>query len=334
MSSYITISVLITTYNRVKFLETTVSLFIAQIVGAGLVDCVEVVIGNDASFDGTSEYLQRIKEQYPFVRIVNRSKNLGFSGNLDQLVNMARGEYVWFFGEDDLIVEGSLTQVLQSIYIDNPNYILINTINIKSLDDRNIHYEIFGDKRLNIDIDVLIENFGNEAGKLLKIKNWLYLTNLLSAVVCKKKLFLDWTDKAGQYVRKDNLYAWQAPVIMGIARLGGLKIMADPLILHRKNENHWSGSALKLLRLNLYDSYEISNIIKEYIPNEYAGYQKRYAAFVLATILSAKKDGINVNQYIIDAIKINYNCYPYNIRFLAALFIPGILLRVCAKYAS
>ncbi len=330
MDTNIILSVLITTYNRVKFLETTTSLFISQIISEGLADRVEIVIGNDASSDGTAEYLNQIKANHQFVKIINHPKNLGLSGNVEALVAIARGEYIWHFGEDDLIIEGSVKRVLQSIHINNPNYILINTINIISLDDKNLDYKIIEGNRLNIKEDVLIENFEAEAeaDKLLKIENWLYLMGLLSAVACKKKLFLDWMDRAKQYVRKENLYLYQAPIIMGISKLGKLNIIAEPLVLHRKNENHWSKSIHKILSLNLYDSSEILDVLKEYMPNECAGYQKRFAAFVLASILSAKKRGINVNKYIIDAIKRNYNCYPYNFRFLIALLTPGIIFRV------
>lgn len=326
-----TLSVLIITYNRVKFLETTVSRFVSQIINDGLSDRVEVVIGNDASSDGTAEYLDSLQAKHQFVRAVNHPKNLGVSGNIEELVAMARGDYIWMFGDDDLITEGAVKKILLSIGTNAPNYILMNTQNILSLDDRNLDYKFSGGARLDLQQDVLIKNFEKEAHRLSKIGNWLYLTGLISTVACKKKLFLDWMDMAKQYVREENVYLYQAPIIMGIAKLGGLNIVAEPLILHRKNENHWTGSVHKILGVNLYDSGEISNIVKDYMPGEYVEYKKRFAAFVLATILFAKENRVNVNKYIIDAIKRNYDCYPYNIRFLFVLLMPGIILRAYSR---
>lgn len=325
------LSVLITTYNRVEFLKTTSSIFISQVISDGLADRVEIVIGNDASPDTTDEYLNELRPKYGFVKIVSHPENLGYPGNFKKLAEMARGDYLWSVGEDDLITEGAVEKVLQSIRANSPNYVLINTKNILSFDDRNLDYKIIGGNRLDIQEDVLIEDFEKESEKLLKIKNWLYLTNLCSSVIYKKKLLLDWLGAAEQRVNKDNLYAWQAAVIMGISKTGNLYIMAEPLVLHRKNENHYTGSVHKMLKLNLYDSSELLGVIKEYMPDEHSEYQKRFAAFILATILSAKKRGTNVNKYIIDAIKRNYNCYPYNIRFLIALITPGIVFRVYAK---
>ena len=327
MRNGLILSVVIPTYNRVKFLETTAAIFISQIIAAGLADQVEIVIGNDASSDGTREYLNQLQPRHKFIKVLNHSKNLGVSGNIESIIAAARGEYIWGFGEDDLIIDGSVGRILESISSGVPNYLLINTKNIISLDDSNKKYEIVGGSRLNIQKDVWIDNFESEADKLLKIPNWLYLTGLLSTMVFRKALFLDWLEAAKKRVREENVYLYQAPLIMGIARLGKLNIIATPLILHRKNENHWSKSVYRILTVNLYDSSEISDIIKEYMSSEYAGHRKRFAAFVLATILEAKKNGIVVNKYIFDALKRNYNCYPYNLRFLVVLLIPSLILR-------
>ncbi len=196
-----------------------------------------------------------------------------------------------------------------------------------SLDDRNLKYEIVGDGRLNIKSDTLIFDFETGADKLLKIENWLYLTNLLSAVAFRKRLFLDWIGEAKKSVRPDNVYLFQAPLIMGMSKLGRLGMIAETLVLHRKNENNWSKSISRILAVNLYDSSEILDIIKEYLPGEYVKYQNRFAANIFSTLLSAKKSGEAVNKYIIDALRKNYYCYPYNIRFLFIFLMPGIILK-------
>lgn len=321
------LSVLLTTYNRVTFLETTVSLFVAQIISEGLSDQVEIVIGNDASSDGTREYLDGLQLKYPFIKVLHHPVDLGLSGNLEAIMTAARGEYVWPFGDDDLIVGGAVKRVLQVIVHEKPNCIILNTKNILSMDDRNMKYEIAGEDRLGIGEDVAIGNYEAEKEKLFKIENWLYLTNLLSAVVFRKKMFSDWIREAKKYVREENVYLFQAPLLLGIAKEGGLYLVAKPLILHRKNENNWSKSAASILLVNLYDGGEILAVIRKHMPREYPRYQKRFAANIFSTILSAKKGGEDVRKYCIDALRMNYGCYPYNLRFLAILLIPGAILR-------
>lgn len=321
------LSILITTYNRVGFLETTVSLFVSQIINGRFADQVEVIIGNDASSDGTQEYLNQLQAQHSFIKVLNHPKNLGLSGNIEKITAAACGEYIWHFGEDDLIIEGSVKRILDIIHTHDPNYLVINTQNILSLDNRNKEYTIAGENRLQITKDIFIHDFQAEKKMLVPLENWLYLTGLLSAVACKRALFLEWMDRAKRYVQNENVYLYQAPIIMGISQVGKLYIIADPLILHRKNENHWYASVSKILTVNLYDSSEVAEIVKEYMPSEYARYQKRFAAFVLATIISAKKSGTKVTAYIFDALKRNYNCYPYNIRFLIMLILPRAVVK-------
>jgi len=331
MNTDITLSILITTYNRVAFLETTVSRFISQILKEDASDRVELVIGNDASSDGTEEFLNRLAGEYPFVKVLNHKKNLGLSGNVEKIVALSRGEYIWHFGDDDLITDGAVKKILASIYTHSPNYILINTVNIESLDERNLDYKIIGERRLDIQTDMFVQNFTAEADDVRKIHGWLYLTGLLSAVACKKKLFVDLMVEAKKHVRADNVYLYQTPIIIGISQFGELYLIASPLVLHRKNENNWTNAVSKILQVNLYDASEVVRVVKEYMPGEYKEYQKRFAAFVLATLLDAKKKRVNVTAYIFDALRKNYNCYPYNIRFAFLLFLPAALVRVFLK---
>lgn len=328
MNNDILLSVVMPTYNRVKFLETAVSCFISQIIDGAFEDRIEIVIGNNASSDGTRDYINKLEAKYKFVRTINHSSNLGISGNIEKLIDMARGQYIWLFGDDDLIAAGALKRVLNSLEANNPNYIVINTSNIVSLDDNNTKYEIIDANRLGIKEDIFINNLAADGPKLSRAKDWLYLTNLLSAVAFKKKLFLDQVAKAKEYVRQENVYLFQAPIIMGIAESGRLNIVAECLVLHRKNETQWSESAQGMFTVSLYDSAEISSVIKDYIPNEYENYKKRFAAYAFGVIVAAKEKGVNVNKYIIDAFKENFKVYPYNIRFLITLFTPGIVFKL------
>src|SRR3989339_28629 len=103
MKKEIILSILIPTYNRVLFLETGVENLVNQIKSAGLQLTVEIVIGNDASKDDTSKYVDEITTQYDFVRGFNHPKNLGLSQNIEFLVKEAHGKYILISGDDDLL---------------------------------------------------------------------------------------------------------------------------------------------------------------------------------------------------------------------------------------
>lgn len=133
--------------------------------------------------------------------------------------------------------------------------------------------------------------------------------------------------EAKLYIRPDNVYLFQAQIIIGIARWGRLNIISDCLVLHRKNETHWSKSLDDILKVSLYDSSEVLRVIKKYIPSEYKNYQKRFAAYVFGDLLAAKRNGLGVTKYAFNALVKNYNCYPYNIRFLIVLLTPSIIFK-------
>src|SRR3989338_5158163 len=171
MNKEIILSVIIPTYNRVSFLETTVNCFISQIKKDALENEVEIIIGDDTSPDSTREYLEKLEASYPFIKTFTNVKNLGLSGNVEKLVRTARAEFIWLFGDDDLTTPSSLKRILQSIKSDNPNVILLNTANIVSHDDRNLDYTILGENRLSISRDVYVESFQAEKTKLAAVKN-------------------------------------------------------------------------------------------------------------------------------------------------------------------
>jgi len=328
MNSKPILSVIIPTYNRVKFLETTVNGFISQITEGNFQEEVEIVIGNDAAFDEkTNEYLKKLEVSYPFIKTFTNEKNLGLSGNVVKLVETAQGDFIWLFGEDDLITPLSVKRALESIKEDNPNIIIFNTINITSLDDSNLKYETWGDDRLSIKEDLFVESFKGNEKKLSYIKNWLYLTNLISAAAFKKDLFLSNLQKAKKYVRFESVYLFQAPLIVGMAKQGRIKMISKRCVLHRKNETHWSKNIEGKFTVSLYDGSEIVRLIKEYMPSEHKAYQTILASHTLGIIREGKKTGQNVTKYIIDAIKRYYSCYPYNIRFIIMLFIPKFIFK-------
>ena len=328
MNKELILSIVIPTYGRVKFLETTVNLFIAQIVQGGFENEVEIVIGDDASPDETATYLNTLEKKYPFIRPVINIKNLGVSGNVEKIITLARGKFIWGFGEDDLITKNALKKVLDSIKMDDPNIILLNTINITSLDDKNLNYKLWGHNRLDMNKDIFITSFKDEKDKLAPVKKWFYLSNLISAVVFRKELFLAGLPETKKYLRAENVYLFQGPIIIGIATRGRLKLMADRLVLHRKNENHWSGKTEGLFRINLYDASEAIRLVKAYLPSEYKDYQKIFAVHTFTTIKRAKQQGKSITNYILDSIKEYYSCFPYSLRFFIALLTPGVVFRI------
>jgi glycosyltransferase involved in cell wall biosynthesis len=78
-------------------------------------DLFEVVVSDDASHDNTLECLEAYKTKLPNLKILGHSKNIGFDRNFLAVAVEAKGEYLWFLGDDDRLEPDALTSVIQSI---------------------------------------------------------------------------------------------------------------------------------------------------------------------------------------------------------------------------
>ena len=101
------LSVCITTRNRAHSIGETLECILRQCP-----DDVEVVVVDGASTDGTVDVVTAIAERYPRLRLICPPENSGLDADYDRAVHEARGEYVWLFADDDLLVPDAVARVL------------------------------------------------------------------------------------------------------------------------------------------------------------------------------------------------------------------------------
>lgn len=90
------VSIVIASYNRAQLLEIAVRSGLDQDWAS-----IEVVVSDDASKDESIETLKRIGD--PRLRFMAHPANVGVWTNWTTALQMARGEYVVFLGDDDAI---------------------------------------------------------------------------------------------------------------------------------------------------------------------------------------------------------------------------------------
>lgn len=104
---HIKVSVCVVTYNHRDFLRECLDSLINQDVGFDY----EIIVGDDASIDGTTDILREYVEKYPHLIVpIFHSKNVGPIGNYFSVHAAARGQYVCHMDGDDL----SLPKKLQT----------------------------------------------------------------------------------------------------------------------------------------------------------------------------------------------------------------------------
>lgn len=107
------ISICIPAFNRPVQLEELLTSIRGQEFSG-----LEIVIAEDASPERKA--IRAVVEKYRAssiaqINYVENADNLGYDGNLRQLVALARGEYCLFMGNDDLLCSGALEQVRRAI---------------------------------------------------------------------------------------------------------------------------------------------------------------------------------------------------------------------------
>jgi glycosyltransferase involved in cell wall biosynthesis len=102
----------ISTYNRAGWLHHSLDRLIEAT--RPWRDSIEVVVCDNASTDRTPEVVARHLSTPGFTATRNL-ENVGMLGNLGMTARASRGEYIWILGDDDLIIDGAIEQVLTGL---------------------------------------------------------------------------------------------------------------------------------------------------------------------------------------------------------------------------
>lgn len=106
------LSVAITTYNRSAWLAVTLRRVLERT--RPYADAVEVVVCDNASTDDTPAVVARFAGE-THLRSHRNAANVGMLGNLGVTARLTRGRFVWVIGDDDLLVDGTVENVLEGI---------------------------------------------------------------------------------------------------------------------------------------------------------------------------------------------------------------------------
>ncbi len=105
------LSICIPTYNRADCLKRLLDDIVPQILE--IKEAIEICISSNGSKDNTRDIVMDfMKKHSDLIKFSENEKNLGFDRNFLKVVNMAEGEFIWTFSDDDLIVENGIKEVV------------------------------------------------------------------------------------------------------------------------------------------------------------------------------------------------------------------------------
>lgn len=116
------LSLCVTTRNRKESLARLI-----EELSSELTDEVELVIVDGASTDGTSDFISQHHKNNQSIRYHLEVANSGLDQGYDQCVAIASGRYCWMLSDDDQIIPGSVSVVLNLIRLSNHDLLVVNS---------------------------------------------------------------------------------------------------------------------------------------------------------------------------------------------------------------
>lgn len=103
------LSICIPTFNRKESLEFCLKSLVKQ-----KNNNFEVCISDNCSNYNIFKFLKPYKKKLN-LRVSRNKKNLGFALNVLKVTSMAKGKFIWLLGDDDLLIEGAINDLIKKI---------------------------------------------------------------------------------------------------------------------------------------------------------------------------------------------------------------------------
>jgi GT2 family glycosyltransferase len=138
------VSLIILTYNNLDYTRQCLESIFSKTIYPNY----EIVVVDNASTDGTPDYLQTVAATHPNMRLVLNKENRGFAAGNNQGVAAASGAYIAYLNNDIVVTPGWLSGLLTHLsdpaigavgpvtnYAGNESRIAVDYHNISDLDD-------------------------------------------------------------------------------------------------------------------------------------------------------------------------------------------------------
>ncbi|EOV9223626.1 glycosyltransferase family 2 protein, partial [Campylobacter upsaliensis] len=103
------LSIIIATYNRAELLKKAVRSVLRQDFKE-----YEIIISDDNSNDGTKELVEDLQKEDSRIKyVLNTRYKQGPNGNKNNGLDYASGEFIGFLDDDDEMLEGTLSLLMQ-----------------------------------------------------------------------------------------------------------------------------------------------------------------------------------------------------------------------------
>lgn len=116
-----TLTICIPTFNRAAFLDESLASLCPQ-----LIQGVELIVLDNASLDDTPAIVRKWQGQTSIgIGYERQSENIGGNPNLDAAARRGTGLYIWFLGDDDIVLSGTVKHIL-ALIAGGADFVILN----------------------------------------------------------------------------------------------------------------------------------------------------------------------------------------------------------------
>ena len=87
---------------------------------------IEILVSDNNSDDNSFQVAQTVLSGTEGTRVVKQDSNLGFSGNLRSLTELAKGEYIWFLAAGDYLLPDQVPYIINALLDTKPDFGVVN----------------------------------------------------------------------------------------------------------------------------------------------------------------------------------------------------------------
>jgi hypothetical protein len=239
------VSVIIVTYNNIRFTQLCVESVLAK---TGYPH-YEIVIVDNASQDGTRDYLRVLATKHKHIRIIFNDHNFGFSKAINLGVKASEGQFIILLNNDTVITRGWINGLLRPLQ--NPEIGMVGPVTNNCGNESKIKATY----RSLEEMEVFAENYTKTHFNVARSMNML----AMFCVALRRETY----DQVGPLDEQFEIGMFEDDDYSLRLRQAGFKLLSlDDVFIH-----HVSGCALSLLPQKTY--LTIFNQNKNYFENKW-----------------------------------------------------------------
>lgn len=103
------LSICIPTYNRAEYLIECLNNITCQFNNSDISKNIEIIISDNASDDETEKMVKKYQKKFENIFYFKNESNLGYDRNVERVIYLAKGNFIWTLSDDEIIKQNSLT---------------------------------------------------------------------------------------------------------------------------------------------------------------------------------------------------------------------------------